>query len=67
MFKSTKFERLIARAATAFLLMGCFTAPAWATYGGGACHTLHARAGDRDPVRGGVARPPGGDRLPDRL
>ncbi len=39
MFQSTKFERLIARAATAFLLMGCFSAPAWATYGGGACNT----------------------------
>ena len=35
MFKSTKVERLIARAVTAFLLLGCYPAPAWATYGGG--------------------------------
>ena len=39
MFQSTKVERLIARAVTAFLLLGGFSAPAWATYGGGACHS----------------------------
>ncbi len=39
MFKSTKVERLIAGAVAALVLLGGFAAPAWATYGGGACHS----------------------------
>ena len=39
MFKSTKVERPIARAVTALVLLGGLSAPAWATYGGGACHS----------------------------
>ena len=58
MFKSTKVERLIAGAVTALLLLGGFSAPAWATYGGGACHSCTPGSRDRDPVRRGVACAP---------
>jgi hypothetical protein len=37
--KSTKVDRLIAQAITAFMLLGGYSTPAWATYGGGACHS----------------------------
>ena len=33
MFKSTKVKRLVARAITAFLLLGGYSAPAWANQG----------------------------------
>ena len=62
-----RFERLIARVATAFLLLGCFSTPGLGDLRGRGMQYLHARAGDRDPVRGGVALPPSPDRLPDRL
>ncbi len=39
MLKTTKVERTIARAIAALLVWGGFTAPAWATYGGGACYS----------------------------
>ena len=59
MFKSTKVERLIATRGRGVLLLGGCSAPAWATYGGGACHSCTPAPGDRDPVRSGVAWPPG--------
>ena len=39
MLKTTKFERTIARAIAALFLYGGLSAPAWATYGGAACHS----------------------------
>ena len=39
MFKSTKVERLIAASGHGASCLGRLSAPAWATYGGGACHS----------------------------
>src|SRR5271165_4002652 len=39
MSKAKKFERSFARAVVALFLWGGLAAPAWATYGGGACHS----------------------------
>ena len=65
MFKSLKVVRLAAGAAAA--LLGGFATPAWATYGGGACHRCAPAPVVATQLQRRQPGAPGRDRLPDRL
>ena len=65
MFKSTKAMRLIAGAVVAFF--GGLSTPAWATYGGGACHRCAPPPVVETQCNVVALAPQVRDRLPDRL
>ena len=65
MFRSRKATPMAAVAAV--LVLGGWSSPAWATYGGGLCHRCAPPAVIDEPVQRRGPRPAGRDRLPDRL